>query len=75
MLLLQAKFLQFSLNRGKIAKPKLIELSVCQFFAKPFVKRILCFCFFGTKKSLTNFFGQKREVRLTLKYTKVSCFI
>jgi len=49
------------------SKTKADNTSVCRFFAKPFVKRISCFCFFGTKKSLTNFFGRKREVPVNVR--------
>jgi len=48
------------------SETKADNTSVRQFFAKPFVKHISCFCFFGTKKSLTNFAGQKREVSVNV---------
>jgi len=49
------------------SETKADNTSFRRFFAKPFVKRISCFCFFGTKKSLTNFAGQKREVPVNVR--------
>ncbi len=62
MLLLPAKFMSVGRNRGKIAKQKLIILPSAGFFAKPFVKRILCFCFFGTKNPFSKLFRAKTQI-------------
>jgi len=65
MLLLSAKILFLLPEPKQNSRTKVDNTSVRRFFAKPFVKRISCFCFFGTKKSLANFSGQKRGLRLT----------
>jgi len=47
------------LEPGQNSETKADNTSVRRFFAKPFVKRISCFCFFGTKNLFNKLFRAK----------------
>ncbi len=66
MLLLSAKFLIRQPKLKQNSETKTGLKSVRRFFAKPIVKRILCFCFFDTKNPFSKLFRAKTQIAVNV---------